>query len=80
MNVIRIIGKSHFYSEKKQRDYYTLHTVFKKDGVEGDACEVRFVSPEIYNKVTIGNLYQVVYGAYDNGRAFISELVQVEKS
>lgn len=80
MNIIRVVGKAHFYSEKKQRDYFTLHTVFKKQGIEGDAVEVKFVSSDIFNSVSIGCLYQVVYGAYDNGRAYISELIQVERS
>ena len=78
--VIQVVGKANFHSEKKGKDYYTLHCVFQRDGVEGSAVEVKFVSAEIYNSVQVGCLYSIVYGAYDNGRAYISELREVKRA
>lgn len=76
--VIQIVGKQNFHSAKKNQDYYVLHTLFEKQDVSGHAVEGKFVSADIYNKAEIGKLYSIVYDAYANGRAFISDLREVK--
>lgn len=78
MTVIQVVGKSSFHSNKKDSDYYMLHCVFKRDGVEGLACEGKFVSQDIYNRVEINKNYGLVYDVYSNGRGFISDVKEVQ--
>lgn len=75
--IIQVVGKQTFYSPKKSQDYYVLHTLFKRDGVDGHAVETKFVSSDLFGKVSIGKQYVIVYDAYANGRAFISDLREV---
>lgn len=77
INVITVIGKANFRSEKKNQDYYVLHTYCKKDSVEGYAVDAKFVSADIFNSVSINGKYEVIYGCYDNGRAYIADMKPV---
>lgn len=80
MTVIQVVGKSNFYSEKKKTDYFVLHTIFKRDGVQGYACEAKFVSSDIFNKAQIDHCYGVIYDVYSNGRGFISDIKEVQNN
>ena len=77
--VIQVVGKANFHSDKKNKDFYTLHCVFQKKGVEGSAVDVKFVSEDIFNKASVGKVYSIRFGAYDNGRAFIEDIVEVQR-
>lgn len=79
MTVIRVVGKQTFFSQKKNQDYFVLHTAFQKDDVQGLAVETRFVSSDLYNKAQLNRQYAIVYDAYANGRAFISDLREVSE-
>lgn len=72
--MVKVFGKQTFFSQKKNQDFYILHVCYKKDGVEGFAVDQKFVSSEIYSKVQVNKDYEIIYGAYDNGRAFISDV------
>lgn len=80
MLVIQIVGKQTFFSSKKNQDYFVIHCVFRKDGVNGFAVESKFISGELFQKVDVNKFYAVVYGAYDNGRAFIADLKEVQQN
>lgn len=78
MNVITVIGKANF-SSKDGRQFYVLHVYSQKDSVEGYAVDTKFVTADIFNKTFINGKYEVVYGCYDNGRAFVADLKEVVK-
>lgn len=80
MTVIRVVGKSSFHSDRKNQDYFVLHTIFNREGVDGYAAEAKFVSQEIFNKAFVDHTYAVVYDIYSNGRGYISDLREVQSN
>lgn len=79
MNLITVVGKANFSSRDQSKHYFVLHCLSSKDTVEGYAVDTKFVSQEIFNKVSVNSRYEVIYGCYDNGRAFVSDLKEVVK-
>lgn len=77
MTVIKVVGKSSFHSDKKNQDYYVLHCVFHREGVEGFAVEAKFVSSDIFSKAIIDRQYAVIYDIYSNGRGYVSDIREV---
>lgn len=71
-----ILGKQSFVS-KKGSQCNILHVGYQDPNVNGMAVKTEFVSDEVFASVEIRKTYTVVYGAYSNGRAFISELKEV---
>lgn len=73
--VMIIFGKQSFKS-KKGVDCFMLHAGQKQPNVDGLAVSNFFVDQSIFNKVRINKNYDVTYGAYPNGRAFIQDMIE----
>lgn len=71
-----ILGKQSFVS-KKGTQCNILHVGYQDNNVSGMAVKTEFVSDEVFGSVETRKTYAVVYGAYSNGRAYISELKEV---
>lgn len=78
MSVIRVVGKTTFFSSRKNKDFFVLHVAMKKDSVEGMAVEQKFVSSEIFDKAYVDGLYRIQYGCNDFGQAVIDDLIEVK--
>lgn len=72
---INLIGKQSFVS-KKGTQCNIIHFLTVRDNVEGFAAETAFVEDSIFNKARVNGKYKVVYGCYNNGRAYIADLVE----
>lgn len=72
---IVLLGKQSFVS-KKGTQCNILHYGASDPAVEGMAVKTVFVSDELFNKVQVKKNYDVKYGAYSNGRAFIEDLIE----
>lgn len=73
---ISVVGKQSFVS-KKGTQCNILHVLQSQDNVQGYAATTFFVSDDVYNKAAIRTSYEIVYGAYQNGRAFVQDLIPV---
>lgn len=80
MAIVQVVGKASFHSSKKDQDFFVLHCISRQDNVQGFACDTKFVSNELFNKVDLDKQYQIIYDAYSNGRAFITDLREVKSN
>lgn len=71
-----IVGKQSFVS-KKGVQCNILHVLQQQENVTGSAASTMFVSDEVFNKASINQKYNIVYGAYANGKAYVLDLTPV---
>lgn len=75
----KVIGKQKIHSNKKDKDFFILHTFRPSDGVEGFAVKTEFVDSSVFDKASCGSQYNVVYDCDNFGKAVISDLQLVAK-
>lgn len=70
-----ILGKQSFVS-KKGTQCNILHVGYEDKNVSGMAVKTVFVDSAVFDSVAISKYYEVVYGAYPNGQAYVSALIE----
>lgn len=78
--LIQVVGKRRFHSDKKDKDYFILNTLYQDSQVEGWAIKERFVTAELYNKASCGRKYDLVFSEGYSGFAVVSDIVAVSEN
>lgn len=78
--LVQVVGKRNFHSEKKDKTYFILNTLYQDPQVEGWAVKERFVDQAIYNKASCGRKYDLVFSEGFSGFAVVSDLVPVNEN